>query len=113
MKTKEYTPALGYDWLSIWYDLAIKLTMPEQKFRNRLIDHLNPVSGERILEFGGETEANLLIAAMRSPDSQHIVLDNTRAHQSNNLGSKKLNKQALSTSKQAHSAIMKSSKDKK
>jgi ubiquinone/menaquinone biosynthesis C-methylase UbiE len=75
METKGYTPALGYDWLSIWYDLAIKLTMPERKFRNRLIDHLSPVSGEHILEFGGGTGANLLIAAMRSPDCQYIGLD--------------------------------------
>ncbi len=36
MSTKEYTSALGYDWLSVWYDLAIKLTVPERTFRNFL-----------------------------------------------------------------------------
>lgn len=75
MKTKNYTPALGYDWLSIWYDLAIKLTMPERKFRNRLIDHLGPEPGEQILEFGSGTGTNLLIAAMRSPDCHYTGLD--------------------------------------
>ena len=28
---KEFIPALGYDWLTGFYDLAIKLTMPEKK----------------------------------------------------------------------------------
>jgi len=27
---KEFIPALGYDWLTAYYDLAIKLTMPEK-----------------------------------------------------------------------------------
>lgn len=75
MSSKEYTPALGYDWLSIWYDLAIKLTMPERKFRNLLVDHLIPVNGEHILEFGFGTGANLLIAANKSPNSHFTGLD--------------------------------------
>ena len=73
--SKEYTPALGFDWLSIWYDLAIKLTMPEGKFRSLLIDHLKPSAGEYILEFGFGTGANLLLAAKRSPQSQFKGLD--------------------------------------
>lgn len=72
---QKYTPALGFDWLSVWYDLAIKLTMPERKFRNRLIDYLEPGDGEHILEFGFGTGANLLIAAGRAPDSQLKGLD--------------------------------------
>ncbi len=75
MSSKEYTPALGYDWLSVWYDLAIKLTMPERKFRNLLVDHLNPVNGEHILEFGFGTGANLLMASKRAPNSHFMGLD--------------------------------------
>lgn len=75
MSNRGYTPALGFDWLSIWYDLAIKLTMPERKFRTLLIDHLNPVAGEDILEFGYGTGANLLLAAQRAPNSQLTGLD--------------------------------------
>ena len=33
MEQKTYTPALGYDFLTAYYDLAIKITMPEKKFR--------------------------------------------------------------------------------
>ncbi len=75
MAKKEYTPALGFDWLSDWYDLAIKLTMPERKFRNRLVDLLDPGDREDILEFGFGTGANLLIAAGRSPGSHFVGLD--------------------------------------
>ncbi|MEQ9424083.1 MAG: class I SAM-dependent methyltransferase [Cyclobacteriaceae bacterium] len=75
MKKKEYTPALGFDWLSGWYDLTIKLTMPERKFRHRLMDLLNPGDGEDILEFGFGSGANLLIAAARFPGSHFVGLD--------------------------------------
>ncbi len=30
---KEFIPALGYNWLTNFYDATIKLTMPEKKFR--------------------------------------------------------------------------------
>ncbi len=49
---KEFIPALGYNWLTSFYDLTIKLTMPEKKFRTLLIDELDPKNGETILEFG-------------------------------------------------------------
>ncbi|MEQ9288240.1 MAG: class I SAM-dependent methyltransferase [Cyclobacteriaceae bacterium] len=73
--SKGYSPALGFDWLSVWYDLAIKLTMPEGKFRNLLIDHLKPGAREYILEFGFGTGTNLCLAAKKSPQSQLIGLD--------------------------------------
>ena len=75
MTNQEYTPALGYDWLTGLYDLAVKLTMPEKRFRSELIDHLDPSSGEHILEFGFGTGANLVVAAKRSPDSSFTGLD--------------------------------------
>ena len=75
MTKKEYTPALGFDWLSIWYDLTIKLTMPERKFRRLLIEYLSPKSGERILEFGFGTGSNLILAASQNTDIELIGLD--------------------------------------
>jgi cyclopropane fatty-acyl-phospholipid synthase-like methyltransferase len=41
--------------------------MPACGFTDQLIEYLSPESGEQILEFGGGTGANLLIAAMRFP----------------------------------------------
>lgn len=63
---KKYIPALGYDWLTGFYDLTIKLTMPEAKFRSRLIDALAPKDFENILEFGFGTGQNIILAFQRN-----------------------------------------------
>ncbi|GAB2642574.1 MAG: class I SAM-dependent methyltransferase [Emticicia sp.] len=59
--TPNFIPALGYDFLTAYYDLAIKLTMPEKKFRRLLVDTIKPKSDEKILEFGFGTAQNLLL----------------------------------------------------
>ncbi len=60
MRSQEkFIPALGYGWLTGIYDLVIKLTMPENAFRNRLVQYVNPSPGEKILEFGFGTGENL------------------------------------------------------
>ncbi|MEQ9289573.1 MAG: class I SAM-dependent methyltransferase [Cyclobacteriaceae bacterium] len=74
-KPEKYTPALGFGWLTLWYDLAIRLTMPENKFRNKLIDLVDPRNGEHILEFGFGTGANLLIGASKNPNCHFVGLD--------------------------------------
>lgn len=77
MSTTKFIPALGYDFLSDYYDLAIKLTMPEKKFRNKLIDYINPQENEKILEFGFGTAQNIIILKQRFPDCniQRIDID--------------------------------------
>lgn len=70
-----FIPALGYDWLTGLYDLTIKLTMPEKKFRSRLIDELNPLDGERILEFGYGTGQNLILLQERNPRTHLVGVD--------------------------------------
>lgn len=52
MANEKFIPALGYDFLTTFYDLTIKLTMPEKKFRGLLVEAVNPQKGENILEFG-------------------------------------------------------------
>lgn len=69
MENKTYIPALGYDFLSEYYDLTIKLTMPEKKFRAQLIDWVEPFSGESILEFGFGTAQNLILLKQRKPEA--------------------------------------------
>lgn len=68
MSTTKFIPALGYDFLSDYYDLAIKLTMPEKKFRNKLIDYVNPQENEKILEFGFGTAQNIINLKQRFPN---------------------------------------------
>lgn len=61
MKQQIFIPALGYNCLSEYYDLTIKLTMPEKKFRSKLIDFVNPLPNDSILEFGFGTAQNLIL----------------------------------------------------
>lgn len=68
MSETKFIPALGYDFLSDYYDLAIKVTMPEKKFRNRLIDFVDPKEKEKILEFGFGTAQNIIILKQRFPN---------------------------------------------
>lgn len=72
---KAFTPALGYDFLTDWYDLTIKLTMPERKFRRLLVGQIDPQPGEKILEFGYGTGANLLLVKEKCPDADLRGLD--------------------------------------
>lgn len=71
----EFIPALGYNWLTKFYDLAIKLTMPEKKFRSRLIEYLNPQDNEQILEFGFGTGENLILANNKNGSANYFGLD--------------------------------------
>ena len=72
---KGFIPALGYDFLTAYYDLAIKLTMPEKRFRSLLVEELNPQSGEKILEFGFGTGQNLLLVKQKEPKTDLVGLD--------------------------------------
>jgi len=72
---KEFIPALGYHWLTDFYDLTIRLTMPEKRFRQKLVQLLNPQTGEQILEFGYGTGQNLVMAYQRNTASRFIGLD--------------------------------------
>lgn len=90
---KKFIPALGYDFLTAWYDVTIRITMPEKKFRNLLIQKLDSRPDESILEFGFGTGANLVLAARRSSRSHFHGLDivpKVREIASSKLKSKKL-----------------------
>lgn len=75
---KEFIPALGYHWLTSFYDLTIKLTMPEKKFRAQLIDQLDPNDDEIILEFGFGTGQNIILANKRNDKAKLIGVDMTQ-----------------------------------
>lgn len=72
---KKFTPALGYDLLTVWYDATIRLTMPERKFRGLLMDEIDPQPGEKILEFGFGTGQNLLLVKKKCPEADLRGLD--------------------------------------
>jgi ubiquinone/menaquinone biosynthesis C-methylase UbiE len=75
MTNEKFIPALGYDFLTAYYDWAIKLTMPEKKFRDLLVEEVNPTAGEKILEFGFGTGQNLLLVKANCPETNLFGLD--------------------------------------
>lgn len=75
MEKKAFIPALGYDFLTGWYDWTIKLTMPEWKFRSLLASEIDPQPEEKILEFGFGTGTNLLLVKEKCPDANLRGLD--------------------------------------
>lgn len=73
--SRDFVPALGFHWLTRWYDFTIRVTMPEREFRRRLIDLVHPRSGERVLEFGYGTGRNLQVLLSRFPSASVTGLD--------------------------------------
>ena len=52
MEEKNFTPALGYSFLTPLYDVAIAAMTREQVWRSRLIVRLDPAPYDRILDVG-------------------------------------------------------------
>jgi ubiquinone/menaquinone biosynthesis C-methylase UbiE len=66
--SQSFTPALGYGWLTRFFDLAIRVTMPETEFRRRTVAALDPRPGEKILNFGFGTGQNLVRIKHKCPE---------------------------------------------
>ncbi len=50
MKDEKYIPALGYDFLTPFYDAVVHLTKREKKFKMALIEQANFVDGQCVLD---------------------------------------------------------------
>lgn len=74
-KKQNYNPALGYDQLTVLYDKVIDWTMPEKKFRAKLIRHFSPQPNEKILEFGFGTGQNLIYSLKAENKAAYTGLD--------------------------------------
>lgn len=72
---KKFTPALGYNRLTALYDKVIQWTMPENKFRTKLIRQLSPQPDEKIMEFGFGTGQNLIYAIRAKKKAAYYGLD--------------------------------------
>lgn len=74
-KKQDYIPALGYDSLSNFYDCMIRWTMPEEKFRKRLVEQVAVQPREKILEFGFGTASQTILLQQQTSDAQIIGVD--------------------------------------
>jgi len=70
-----YIPALKYDFLTPLYDLLIRLTLPERRFKMRLIESAYIAPGDEVLDVGCGTGTLLILAANRAPGAKLTGVD--------------------------------------
>ena len=75
MHQDKYIPALGYDWLTPFYDFLFRLTLPERKFRNQLIEQARIDKDYRILDVGCGTGTLVIRIKKNYSESKVIGLD--------------------------------------
>lgn len=71
----KYISALKFDFLTKLYDPLIKIVIPENLFKNTLIEQANILSGHRVLDFGCGTGTLIIIAKNKHPESTIIGID--------------------------------------
>lgn len=74
-KRPEYTPALKYDWLTSWYDLLIRLAMPETTFKGHLVEQAQIEKGHRVLDLGCGTATLTILIKKTHPEAEVVGLD--------------------------------------
>lgn len=67
--------ALKFNFLTKLYDPLIKIVIPENLFKNTLIEQANILSGHRVLDFGCGTGTLTIMAKIKSPESTIIGID--------------------------------------
>lgn len=70
-----FTPALGYHWLSPLYDGAIALMTRERRWRGALLEQVAPRPDERILDVGCGTGTMTIMLKRAEPAAEIIGLD--------------------------------------
>lgn len=75
VKIKKYSPALKFDFLTSLYDFLIKITMPENLFKNTLIEQANIQASYKVLDFGCGTGTLLMMAKIKNPAAEIIGVD--------------------------------------
>jgi ubiquinone/menaquinone biosynthesis C-methylase UbiE len=70
-----YVPALSYNWLTPFYDLVIRWTMPELRMKQELIRLANIKDGQRVLDLGCGTATLTLLIKQTHPDASIVGID--------------------------------------
>lgn len=69
------TPALGYDWLTRFYDPVVALTIREKRFKRRLVAEASIAEGDRVLDLGCGTGTLTIALHQRQPGARVLGLD--------------------------------------
>jgi len=72
---RSYVPALGFDWLTRFYDPLLALTLREKTLKGRLIDQAGIAPGHGVLDVGCGTGTLAILAKTRQPRARVVGLD--------------------------------------
>lgn len=70
-----YVPALSHDWLTPFYDLVIRWTMPEGRIKRALARQARIRTGHRVLDLGCGTATLTLLVKKTHPNASIVGLD--------------------------------------
>lgn len=75
MKTEKYIPALGYDWLTRFYDPVVGLTTREKIFKTALVSQSNIEPGDHVLDLACGTGTLTIMLKQASPQAEIVGID--------------------------------------
>jgi cyclopropane fatty-acyl-phospholipid synthase-like methyltransferase len=71
----EFVPALGYHWLTRFYDPLVALTLRERPLKQQLVDQAALQPGQRVLDFGCGTGTLAILLKRSCPGAEVVGLD--------------------------------------
>lgn len=74
-KENNHIPALGFGWLTGFFDPLLKYTMPERRFKTALIEQANISPLHNVLDFGCGSLTLTLLAKQKQPEAHFIGVD--------------------------------------
>jgi cyclopropane fatty-acyl-phospholipid synthase-like methyltransferase len=74
-RKRAYTPALRFHALTGYFDALMARSVKESKFRQLLLDQLEPEPGHRVLDLGCGTGTLAILLKTRVPEVEVVALD--------------------------------------
>ncbi len=75
MKNEKYIPALSYDWLTPFYDTAVRLTTREKVFKKFLVEQAKIKANHRVLDLACGTGTLTILIKIAQPQVAVIGID--------------------------------------
>ncbi len=75
MKNEKYIPALSYDWLTPFYDTAMRLTTREKVFKKALVKQAKIKANHRVLDLACGTGTLTILIRRMQPQTEVIGID--------------------------------------
>jgi len=74
-KDKTYIPAMGFNFLTPFYDTLMKVALPEEMLKNALLEEAHIQPGQKVLDFGCGTATLAIMAKLKHPEASIVGLD--------------------------------------